>query len=180
MDKAPPLSTDRVRRKRAKALAEGLCTRCCCREAVPGRRTCEPCSAAAKQRVSRSRTREKERRGAIDASSRVEAAGDVAVSEHAYGEAVRLYGEALATALSAADDGRISEKLGRALFCTSRPDKARTWLERAITQQMAAGGTGEDALLSLPRQYWLEANTPECLVLIGRAHALLSENANGE
>lgn len=177
---APPVSTPWVRRKRERALADGLCTRCCCRRPADGKRTCDACNEGAKRRVAQSRALKRRRRDAESARLRLESAGDVAFSRFAYADAVACYQDALSYGLPLVDDDRISEKLIRSIFCTSRPETARAWIERSIARHERAGA-GDDPLLSirlaLPRQYWLEANTPQSLACVERARSLLGDRA---
>jgi ATP/maltotriose-dependent transcriptional regulator MalT len=178
-DKKATVSTPWVRRKRERALAAGLCTRCCCRQPMAGRRTCEPCNSGAKLRVSRARGRASERRRATGTVHDLEAAGDAAVARYAYGEGASFYEEALRYELSLVDDDRISEKFVHSMFYTSRPDKARAWIERSIGRHGELGDLWA-IQLALPRQYWLEANTPQSLALIERARDLLGTSASIE
>ncbi|HEX3468181.1 MAG TPA: LuxR C-terminal-related transcriptional regulator [Candidatus Elarobacter sp.] len=172
------MSTPWVRRKRERALADGWCTRCCCRRPAPGKRSCEPCNDGAKRRVSQSRALARARRDAESARKRLESAGDAALTRFAYADAVACYQDALSHELPLDDDDRISEKLIRGIFCTSRPETARAWIERAIARHESAGSGDNPQLairLALPRQYWLEGNTPQSLACVERARHVLGD-----
>ncbi|HEY1728263.1 MAG TPA: LuxR C-terminal-related transcriptional regulator [Candidatus Baltobacteraceae bacterium] len=145
-------------------------------------RTCEACNASAKARVYRARNRNKERRRIARALHSLEAAGDTALSKYDHSEAAIHYQEALSAELPLIDDDRISEKLVRAIFYTSRPDLARGWIERSIARHSALGLSTEGLAIQfmMPRQYWLEAKTPLSIALIGQIRKHHGERATVE
>src|SRR5581483_7477148 len=78
-----------------------------------------------------------------------ERAGDKAVENHFYEEAAHYYQEALqAKCLSSRDRLRISEKVGSALSLTDKPDTAREWFDRVLSQPLT-DGNGSDTRVAV-------------------------------
>lgn len=124
------------------------------------------------QRLRRQRAQEAAQRRALLLH---ESAGDIAAAGCVYPEALSQYDEALRSpARRTGDEWRLSDKYASVLFCTHEPERAGTWLERAlancrtIDKMENAAATGA-ILLRLVRQCWLNALTAEALALIDEA-----------
>src|SRR5581483_2191707 len=123
---------ERMRRRREKALALGLCIACCNNYPVTGRRICVQCNLAAKARVSRARNRLKEKSRLEEALHIHEGAGTAAMDRCAYFEATGHFEKALAQQLTGEDEARLCKKMGYALSYGARPTRARPWFQRAL------------------------------------------------
>src|SRR5581483_12318674 len=88
---ASDLSANRMRRRRERARAQGLCSVCCSKKAPETRRICSGCNAAATTRMGRLYERRRRERRVRAEMQAVETVGDNAMARFEYFEASIQY-----------------------------------------------------------------------------------------
>src|SRR5581483_7667552 len=126
-------ATERTQRKREKARAQGLCGVCAIRKPARGRKICATCADAAAMRIARRRKEHKDHRRHALEIARFEEAGDAAMRRRSHLEAATEYEKVLTPRrVTPEDECRICHKIGWALFYGVRPERARSFFERAL------------------------------------------------
>ena len=154
------------RRRREQARAEGMCIVCCAAAPVGDRTICNDCNASARQRGHRIRKRRKSQRERIARSHTYEAAGDAALERLAYGDAALQYERALRRRSNTEEEILLCEKIGTAVQCTMRPERATPWLERALERRLTSAVLPKHAAHisgHLSKQCWFESRTRDAI-----------------
>jgi len=164
----------RVQRRRERALALGLCTRCCTGVPTEQKRICDACNAETKIRVAKMRERKRERKRVSLSMRDNEASGDSALTNQFTTLAQAKFEKAFEQSSAADDKIRLSRKIAQLLYCSARPDYAFPWYERALASCLEANQlhTSAKVHIELASLRWLESKTPEALTHIETAREL--------
>jgi len=179
--------------KRERAREAGLCATCCTRTPAAGRKICELCKASARQRTIGRRFVLRKRAELRNVIEEHERAGDLARDHHLHETAAQHYERAFETAnvldaqngsrvqiLCTADRSRIAEKLATMLFFGGDPERAKSWLERALEgySSPASADKAVTILINMQLQMWLDCKTQTTLFLLTDAIARAQRAGN--
>ena len=162
--------------RQARTRESGFCIVCHRAQPPADRTVCIDCNEKAKKRVKLARRSARAR-----VSRELEAKADDAAGNSIPLVAAQSY----EAAFYAADDedarARIAEKLGNVHFRSGEPLPAREWLQRALQhfESLADGEPGfARTSLRIARQLWIEGETPKARVVVDRALAVVSREAD--
>src|SRR5581483_6405725 len=160
-------SAVRWRRRRERARAIGLCSRCCTATPTENKRICDNCNTETKIRVAKMRARKKAQQTGHKRAARArmnETAGDELMDRHRsnWSRAVIRFERALGECTNVQDEQRLCEKIGYALAYGSRPELATPWYERSAKQH-----------ISRDRQRWFESRTKDALLEFDHMYEML-------
>lgn len=166
-------STERVRRKRARARGQGLCITCCIEVPLPDRKVCEACKNASNHSRKRRFAQIARTKEIAQVITSYETAGDRALERHLYADAALWFHRAIDLD-GIPFDARltITEKLKRAYFLGENPSAATPladWLAKSYSDFAEQSEKVVRSLIDVAAQLHIDSKTEQTLTTLEQA-----------